>query len=82
MSSPYVEQAEKPEQPQVYDAEIVRVRHPEAGEALVPRMSLSQMDPRWQIVDDETATEPAQPETEPEPEPAAFTRRSRTKKES
>lgn len=41
-------------------SEMVRVRHPELkGEPLVPLRSLLQMDPRWEVVDDDQAAEVA-----------------------
>lgn len=44
------------------DPTLVKVHHPAAGDAWVPRMALDQMDDAWQVVETDTTTT-----TEPPP---------------
>lgn len=58
---------------------FVRVRHPDIeGEPLVPKSALSQMDPRWEVVEETTPVEEPEP---PTAEAEEAPRPSRKKKE-
>lgn len=43
------------------DRTLVKVHHPAAGDAWVPRMALDQMDDQWELVDTDTTTTTEEP---------------------
>lgn len=72
--------------------EMVHVHHPGAGEALVPRTALAQMDPEWRILGEDepapaaedvfVAVAPPEPVVEPEATGEPVSGRSRRRKKT